>query len=404
MRIEFVPTIRLWFAHLRASLDSVPKPTDSPQGHGSGPDPDRILIIGSGAAKGHGVISHQLALPGRLADDLSRLTRRGADVDIAVERPGRATSRSIGCRQIAHYDAIVVTLGSRDTLALLAPRRWAARVGALVDALGDSAPPSTPILLTGAHSIRFSPRRSAGLVRAVKAHESRLNRLAEEICSGRARTSFVPLSTPTPGEATKLRASDLYGAWARGIAEHLAPRLPDVDLVLTTGEGTARQLRRRPQRPPGRHCALSDLPVALTLSEERFDHIVALARDYFRTSCAALTLSDDGRDVFKSKAGFSGRPGLEVLSAAVLESGRPLVISDAAADSRFCVATLAGGSAVGFYAGYPLEAPTGHRIGVLSVFDPSARDVRATDSVMLRDLAMMLQRELWSRSGVSNHA
>ena len=404
MRIELTSTVRLWYAELRGSLDSVPEPTDSPQGHGSGPDPDRVLILGSGAANGHGVISHQLALPGRLADELSRLTGRGADVDIAIQRPRNGTSRSIGGREISHYDAIVVTLGSRDTLALLAPRRWAARVGALVDALSESAPTSTPIVLTGAHSFRFPPRRSAGLVRAVEAHEGLLDRMTEQICSGKARTSFVPLSTPAPAEPNHRRASDAYGDWARAIAGHLAPRLPSVDLALTTGESTARQLRRQPQRPTEQQQALADLDIELAHPEERFDHIVALAREYFGARCAALTLSDNGHDVFKSKAGFSGHPRLELFSAAVLESGRPLVIADAMSDRRFLPATLAGGTAVRFYAGYPVEAPNGHRIGVLSVFDTSARNIGAADSIMLRDLAMMLQRELWSGNRVGYRA
>lgn len=46
-----------------------------------------------------------------------------------------------------------------------------------------------------------------------------------------------------------------------------------------------------------------------------------------------------------------------------------------------------------FYAGFPIESPSGERIGVLCVFDPEPR-VDEVDTVLLRELALMVQAEL----------
>jgi hypothetical protein len=50
-----------------------------------------------------------------------------------------------------------------------------------------------------------------------------------------------------------------------------------------------------------------------------------------------------------------------------------------------------------FYAGYPVEAPDGTRIGALCVFGRSPRDPAESESELdvLRELALLAQRELW---------
>jgi GAF domain-containing protein len=56
---------------------------------------------------------------------------------------------------------------------------------------------------------------------------------------------------------------------------------------------------------------------------------------------------------------------------------------------------LKGGDHVRFYAGYPLEAPGGERVGALCVMNRTPRPFGPADISMLRDLALRAQRELW---------
>jgi GAF domain-containing protein len=72
------------------------------------------------------------------------------------------------------------------------------------------------------------------------------------------------------------------------------------------------------------------------------------------------------------------------------------VVPDALADERFRDNPLVLGEPhIRFYAGYPVESPSGERIGALCVFDPEPRRADDVDTVLLREFALMMQSELW---------
>lgn len=80
--------------------------------------------------------------------------------------------------------------------------------------------------------------------------------------------------------------------------------------------------------------------------------------------------------------------------AAVLQSSDPVVVADTHRDRRFRDDPLVRGrSQVRFFAGHLLEAPGGHRLGVLSIMDVAPRDLSPTDRDLLRDLALWVQKE-----------
>ena len=58
---------------------------------------------------------------------------------------------------------------------------------------------------------------------------------------------------------------------------------------------------------------------------------------------------------------------------------------------------MTGPAGLRYYAGYPVEAPNGTRIGALCVFGRSPRgtDEAESDLDVLRELALLAQRELW---------
>ncbi|MCU1445285.1 MAG: putative diguanylate cyclase [Cryobacterium sp.] len=79
----------------------------------------------------------------------------------------------------------------------------------------------------------------------------------------------------------------------------------------------------------------------------------------------------------------------------VLEPGA-LVVPDALLDERFTDNPLVvSGPRLRFYVGFPIESPSGERIGALCVYDETPRSAETVDVVLLRNLALVLQNELW---------
>ena len=78
-----------------------------------------------------------------------------------------------------------------------------------------------------------------------------------------------------------------------------------------------------------------------------------------------------------------------------IASPAPFVVEDARADARFAQnPRVIGEPFVRFYAGYPIESPFGERIGVICVLDHEPRSWSDQETVLLRDLALMVQKEL----------
>ena len=72
-----------------------------------------------------------------------------------------------------------------------------------------------------------------------------------------------------------------------------------------------------------------------------------------------------------------------------------MLVLDAQTDSRVATSPqVTGDPKIRFYAGFPVESPTGARIGALCVFDPEPRDEADVDPAMLQQLAHLIQAEL----------
>ena len=122
--------------------------------------------------------------------------------------------------------------------------------------------------------------------------------------------------------------------------------------------------------------ALTNLGILDTLPEREFDELTRLAAAAAGTTSAAVTLIDDRRQWFKARHNipFSETPRDISFCAHALAASDILIVSDAAADSRFSdnpLVTCEGG--IRFYAGFPLVLASGHCVGALCVFDPVAR-------------------------------
>ncbi|RPE78651.1 MULTISPECIES: GAF domain-containing protein [unclassified Frondihabitans] len=409
----FSRPLRIQRYRMLSSSPAVCRPRDAPQGHAHGADPDRILLFGNGVATGRGVASHELAVPGQLARAVSARTGRGADVDvIADDRLDiESAADALAGRDLGGYDAVVVTVGFSDAFRLLPVRRWEAGVRRLLEILDRELSVGTDVMVMGITPPSAVPEFRERLGGPGDDRAARLNTLTAEICAEKSTVHFVqapvmreellehsgPLTlglvSPLEAQASQhgghaRRTSAWFHEWAAAPADVLAPLLD----AQSAFDNPARRFRNQPQAAARRRAVLWEMRLLDSPAESRFDDIVRHAQSLFGAAGAAFSVIDDTRQWNKAVAGAGTRevPIEESFCRATIGSSTALVVADAWDDER-----VPGTDAMmRFYAGYPLEAADGTRIGALCVFDEQPRSADSVDVALLRDLALAIQREL----------
>ena len=144
---------------------------------------------------------------------------------------------------------------------------------------------------------------------------------------------------------------------------------------------------------------LHGLDILDTLPEERFDRLTRLASRLFDVPIALVSLVDRSRQWFKSCHGLDASEtprDISFCGHAIL-GDEIFVISDAAADIRFHDNPLVTDNPhIRFYAGCPLSASDGNKLGTLCIIDRVPREFGEDDANLLRDLALMAEQELVS--------
>jgi PAS domain S-box-containing protein len=134
-----------------------------------------------------------------------------------------------------------------------------------------------------------------------------------------------------------------------------------------------------------------------TPAEERFERIVRAASRMFHVPIALVSLLDDSRQWFKARVGLDASSTARSISFcghAILNADT-FVVPDALEDLRFFDNPLVTGEPhVRFYAGHPIRAPDGSRVGTLCLLDRQSRDFSEEDRQQLADLASWVELEL----------
>lgn len=142
---------------------------------------------------------------------------------------------------------------------------------------------------------------------------------------------------------------------------------------------------------------LHALKILNTPAEERFDRLTRLAKRLFNVSASVVSLLDAEHQWFKSGDGITASHTTRDISFcghAILQDD-VMVVEDACEDPRFYDNPLVTGEPhIRFYAGCPLRAPNGAKVGTLCILDSQARVFDADDAHALRDLASMAEAEL----------
>lgn len=367
------------------------RPSDSPQGFVAGRRSVRVLLAGSGPVVGWGVGSYDLALPGALARALAASTGRGAVVDV-VAHPSAGVKRLrslVASAGPERYDAVVLSAAVADALRLPDPERWGERVRAVVSEVQAARGGVGVVAWLGAQPIRGIGADDSGPASIAQQHAERLNAVAARVC-GEEGALFVPLGAPPHAESVRHRSPADYLFWARRIADVLAPAL---------GELPAEQ-PPSPQSAADRVEAIERLRLAERGRDARLDGLVGTAQRTLGTEIAMFTILDAEKEWPISSVGATPREIPIEQSACLYTIASPdgMVVSDAERDARFATSALVTGPAgLRYYAGYPVEAPDGTRIGALCVFSRTPRDAETGefDLDVLRELALLAQRELW---------
>ncbi|RLJ39126.1 PAS domain S-box-containing protein/diguanylate cyclase (GGDEF)-like protein [Acidovorax sp. 106] len=162
------------------------------------------------------------------------------------------------------------------------------------------------------------------------------------------------------------------------------------------------------QEEARRLAALRDLLVLDTSPEPLFDSITRMAAEVCGAPIALISLLDEHRQWFKSNVGL---PGVTETARDVAFCAHAILtpdvmeVGDATLDTRFVNNPLVTAEPhVRFYAGAPLHAPGGERVGTLCVIDRQARQLSAQQRAALQSLshlaaqALAMRRDLLTRA------
>jgi len=143
--------------------------------------------------------------------------------------------------------------------------------------------------------------------------------------------------------------------------------------------------------------ALRELGVLFTPAEERFDRIARLAARLLQVPVALVSLVDGEVQWFKANHGSFLNETARAVSFCghAILGDDTMVVPDALEDERFHDNPLVTGEPfIRFYAGHPLRAADGSKVGTLCVMDTRPRLPGPVDLEVLRDLAGWAENEL----------
>lgn len=151
-----------------------------------------------------------------------------------------------------------------------------------------------------------------------------------------------------------------------------------------------------PADESSRIAALVALNILDTPPEERFDRLTRLAKRVFNVPYATVSMIDTHRQWFKSVQGLTVCQTARDISfcAHAILYDEILYVENALKDERFHDnPVVVGDPKIRFYAGCSLDV-NGFKMGTFCVFDKKPRPFSAEDRQLLKDLAVLAEREL----------
>ena len=142
---------------------------------------------------------------------------------------------------------------------------------------------------------------------------------------------------------------------------------------------------------------LHSLNILNTHQEKRFDRITRVASKVFQVPIALVSLVDENRLWFKSAIGLTDResPREHSFCGEVILNNKIIIVENAHEDERYKDNSLVlSDPEIQFYAGCPLRTVKGNNLGTLCLLDRKPRKLSRQQISILKDLALMVEREL----------
>lgn len=137
-------------------------------------------------------------------------------------------------------------------------------------------------------------------------------------------------------------------------------------------------------------------------AEHSYDDITRLAAYICGVPIATISIVDSARQWFKSRigVGFTETPRDIAFCAHAILRSEPMIVKDAARDSRFADSPLVREAPyIRFYAGFPLLNQEGHALGTLCAIDRKPRELTAEQTEAMAALARQVMVLLEFRRG-----
>jgi len=159
------------------------------------------------------------------------------------------------------------------------------------------------------------------------------------------------------------------------------------------------QIARLPENEAARVATLHSMNILDTPREDRFDRYTRITARIFDMPIVLISLVDKYRQWFKSAEGFDGDEtprDISFCGHAILGDG-VFEVRNTRRDPRFRDNPLVIEQPhIRFYAGAPLETPSGHKLGTLCIIDRVPRHLSNDEKTMLKNLADMVVGEMMS--------
>lgn len=225
----------------------VPRPTDASRVVTPGGSPLHLLLIGSGAAVGYGVLTHELAMPGHLARRLTATTRRGTVVDIVAhgDMTGVGYLEALRTVALSKFDVIVATIGVNEALSVSPIGAWQKNFARIISHINGTASERAQTFFVG-----VPPIPAIGsypwILRRIWGRRARMvNAVMAAACARHDRITFVEFAPPNASDADRHRSPDTYRLWAELLVEPIRRTLSSAEPGSDPGP---HRERRSPER------------------------------------------------------------------------------------------------------------------------------------------------------------
>ena len=157
-----------------------------------------MLVVGSGAVVGYGVLTYELSVSGELARIVAGMTGRGVDLDLMVD-PDLSISRvraALEGSRLERYRVVLLSIGSIDSITLLPVWRWRREMRRLLNLLAERGAATTAVLIQGIPPLTALVPLPRPLRRPIDRRWRAFNTASIAIAAQRAMVTFVPFAPP----------------------------------------------------------------------------------------------------------------------------------------------------------------------------------------------------------------